>query len=971
MSQRLRLIFLVLLTGRCLGQGLTPEQAVARMKPADGFQVHVAASEPQVRQPVAIDFDERGRLWVLQYLQYPNPVGLKRVQVDRYSRTRYDRVPEPPPKGPRGADRLTILEPDPTKPGLLKPKDFVDGLNLASGFAFGHGGVFVLQVPYLLFYPDRDRNDRPDGDPEVLLEGFGMEDAHSVANSLTWGPDGWLYGCQGSTVTARIRGIEFQQGVWRYHPLTRKFELFCEGGGNSWGLDFDRHGHLLYSTNFGPHILLHAAQGGYFWKQFGKHGDLHNRFAYDHIDHAPHANPRGGHVTTGGIVYRGGQFPKEFEGAYLGGDLLGHEVLWHRLLANGSSFRTRLGGVLLAGNDPWFAPCDVCLGPDGCVYVADWHDQRTAHPDPDAEWDRTNGRVFRISHGKPPSLGPFDMGGFTREQLLAELSGPNQWRVRTARRILAQRRDPELILPLRARLEAASTSELALEYLWTLNACGGLTEEYARGLLSNGSAPIRMWAVQLLGDREHLGEKTREALAQLSRAEKETHTRRQLACTAQRVPGNLGMDLVEGLLGHPIDPSDPQMPKLVWWALERHCLSAPEKSVEILSKLKGPIADYLQPRLARRLVAAGKSECDIACLGFAPTLPMLEAMENGWLERQGNSNTQPAPPLIEAWRTAAAREPAATRLLARAGDLDAIATWTSWVEDSKRPATERAKNLTGLTGVASAASVRDLLTRLVSQEIPLQLAVLAAWQRVGEFADANRLIVQYPTSPKPVQARIRPVLLSRKDWAGVLLDAIRLKAIPAGDFSADEISVVATYQDDQLNRQVRAIWGKIQQPTGEERLAEIRRLNNDLRAGKGDITQGKLLFAAKCGTCHKLGGEGGTIGPDLTQANRSDTQFLLASLVDPSNVIRKEYLTHLVETKRGVTHSGIIVSQGAEGLTLVNAKDERNTIPANEIESLSESPVSLMPESLLKDLTPSQLRDLFAYVQFKHEPGAK
>ena len=215
------------LTGSLCAQGFKPGEAAAKMTVPDGFAVRLVASEPAVRQPVAIDFDERGRLWVMQYLQYPNPAGLRRVKVDRYSRTVYDRIPEPPPKGPKGADRLTIVESDGSA------HDFVSGLNLASAFAFGHGGVFVLQAPYLLFYPDRDRDDVPDRDPDVLLSGFGMEDAHSVANSLTWGPDGWLYGCQGSTVTAKIRGIEFQQGVWRYHPLTRKFELFCEGGGNS------------------------------------------------------------------------------------------------------------------------------------------------------------------------------------------------------------------------------------------------------------------------------------------------------------------------------------------------------------------------------------------------------------------------------------------------------------------------------------------------------------------------------------------------------------------------------------------------------------------------------------------------------------------------------------------------------------------------------------------------------------------
>ncbi len=120
-------------------------------------------------KPVAIEFDDRGRLWVIQYLQYPNPEGLKRTQVDRYSRTIYDRIPEPPPKGPVGADRITILT-DSNSDGIMdQSHDFVSGLNLTSGLAFGHGGLFVLNVPYLLFYPDRNRDDVPDSDPEVLL----------------------------------------------------------------------------------------------------------------------------------------------------------------------------------------------------------------------------------------------------------------------------------------------------------------------------------------------------------------------------------------------------------------------------------------------------------------------------------------------------------------------------------------------------------------------------------------------------------------------------------------------------------------------------------------------------------------------------------------------------------------------------------------------------------------------------------
>ncbi|HEV3120934.1 MAG TPA: PVC-type heme-binding CxxCH protein, partial [Isosphaeraceae bacterium] len=249
------------LQAKALAQGNPPAEAAERMTVAEGLAVRLVASEPLVRQPVAIEFDDRGRLWVIQYLQYPNPSGLRRVYVDRYSRTVYDRKPEPPPRGPQGADRITILE-DRDGDGVMDSShDFVSDLNLASGLAFGYGGVFVIQAPYLLFYPDRNRDDVPDSAPEVLLSGFGIEDAHSVANSLTWGPDGWLYGLQGSTVTAHIRGIVFQQGVWRYHPLSRQFELFSEGGGNMWGLDFDRHGNLFACTNVGGYVMLHALQG--------------------------------------------------------------------------------------------------------------------------------------------------------------------------------------------------------------------------------------------------------------------------------------------------------------------------------------------------------------------------------------------------------------------------------------------------------------------------------------------------------------------------------------------------------------------------------------------------------------------------------------------------------------------------------------------------------------------------------------
>src|SRR5213594_5030509 len=335
----------------------SPEEALKQMQVAEGFEVILVASEPEIRQPLSITFDERGRMWIIQYLQYPTPAGLSPVSVDKFLRTKYDRLPEAPPRGPKGADRITICELSQSDGRAHKFKDYVSGLNLCSGMALGHGGVFVLQPPYLLFYADKNHDDVPDGDPEVLLTGFGMEDAHAVANSLTWGPDGWLYGAQGSTVTAHIRGLEFQQGIWRYHPLTHEFELFAEGGGNTWGLDFDEHGDVLAGTNF-DEKMLHQVQGAYYVKNFGKHGALHNPCSYGYFGHVPYTGYRGGHISIGGIVYQGGSCRAAFHGAYVFANVLDHAVYWARPRPTGSSSTAAFGGALLKTDDELFRPVD-------------------------------------------------------------------------------------------------------------------------------------------------------------------------------------------------------------------------------------------------------------------------------------------------------------------------------------------------------------------------------------------------------------------------------------------------------------------------------------------------------------------------------------------------------------------------------------------------------------------------------------
>jgi hypothetical protein len=199
-------------------------------------------------------------------------------------------------------------------------------------------------------------------------------------------------------------------------------------------------------------------QGAYLVKAFAKHGALHNPHAYGFFDHAPHKNFRGGHVTVGGIVYQGDSFPESFRGKYIAGDLLGHGVYWHDIEPRGSTFQTAHGGELLVANDTWFASTDVTMGPDGAIYVSDWHDSRTAHPDPDAEWDRTNGRIYRIAAKGTKPAASFDFARLSNDELLTLHSHRSQWYVRHARQELARRAAHQPEAPARANDSQPSDS---------------------------------------------------------------------------------------------------------------------------------------------------------------------------------------------------------------------------------------------------------------------------------------------------------------------------------------------------------------------------------------------------------------------------------------------------------------------------------------------------------------------------------
>ncbi|HET6325958.1 MAG TPA: PVC-type heme-binding CxxCH protein [Planctomycetaceae bacterium] len=1017
---------------RVAAQGYSSEVAASKMTPAPGFAVDLVAAEPHVRQPVCIEFDDRGRLWVVQYLQYPNPAGLKRVKVDRYSRTVYDRVPEPPPRGPKGADRITILD-DVNGDGRVdQSRDFVRGLNLTTGIAFGYGGVFVLNVPYLLFYPDRNHDDIPDGDPEVLLSGFGMEDTSSLANSLTWGPDGWLYGTQGTNITAHIRGIDFEQGVWRYQPLTHEFELFCEGGGNSWGLDFDENGQLYFSTNFGGYLMVHGLQGAYYVKQFQKHGELHNPYAFGFFDHVPHQNFQGGHVTVGGLVYQEDLFPASFRGKYIGADLLGHTVNWHTITHEGSTVRTEHGGTLLKANDAWFAPSDVTTGPDGAIYVADWFDKRTAHPDPDADWDKSNGRIYRIRPANRPisslraATNLSGAGGeVSSDKLIEILLHGDGWHSRRALRMLAERRDARIANVLRQRLTRndvvtvagkpgvapravfnipESDPIVALRCLWGAYASGGFDEWLALQMLDHPAEAVRAWTVRLLGDQHNVSEQVEDRLRRLAERENSPVVLAQLACSAKRLPPACGLRIAREVAVNPLSERDPCIPLFVWWAVENHATAAREVAVgtfasrdawrvplirkEIVGRLlkrytaEGTSAGF---RLAANVFAAAPTAADRASLlsNLNEALSMISARpaKNAALgayhdrfavvtpERQHAARRFPKcppelRPVLDAIWTAGSTDPLVLRVACRLGSPEAYRRMVELIAD-RQVSTVRRREILQIVGELGDADCVEPVLAIVRDPRDQALRS-AALKTLGHFDDskiADAVLAEYPRMPVGLQAEGRALLFGRREWARALLARVEQGLIGAADVPTDEVRRVALYQDADLDATVRKLWGNIRAGTTEEKLADIRRLSNDLRAATGNPNAGHELFKKHCATCHVLFGEGTKLGPDLTTANRKDREFLLVSVVDPSVQVRKEFLVYAIETHDGRVITGCVVDQDPSTITLVGPKNDRTKVRRNEIAEMKAMPNSLMPERLLEPLKPQEVRDLFAYLQ--------
>jgi putative membrane-bound dehydrogenase-like protein len=577
---------------------LTPPEAIAKMTVPEGFKVVPFAAEPEIVQPFAFTFDDRGRVWLCENLNYET----------RGSDT-FD-------QGPMG--RIVILE-DTDGDGRMDKKTlFRDRLFFPTGIAFGFGGIYVGSPPNLLFIPDRNKDDVPDGEPEILLDGWGRQDRHETLNSFIWGPDGWLYGLQGVFTHSRVGApgapdeerVPINAGVWRFHPTTKKFEVFAWGTSNPWGMDFNEHGQLFETACVIPH-LWHMIQGGRYHRQAGQHFNPH---IYDDIktiaDHK-HASAHGG-----ARFYLADQFPEEYRGRLFMCNIHQHGVLTDIISRKGSGFSGAHGDDFCMANDNQWLGFNMELGPDGSIYVLDWHDadicgRKVIHGE--------TGRLWRLSYGEAKNP-RFDLSEESDLELanLAIHAG-NEWHSRQARRILQERNGRGVDEDVLEVLVAAMTqpdlpTPNKLRALWTLWVTGALDDKPLIDYLSHEDEYVRAWAIQLLTENGH---GSTEKFADLAKNDPSPVVRLYLASAAQRLSANQSWPILESLTKHESDRDDHNLPLMNWFALEPLVTQDPDRAINLAASAR---VELISRYVARRL----SSEVRPTSAGVATRLDLVK-----------------------------------------------------------------------------------------------------------------------------------------------------------------------------------------------------------------------------------------------------------------------------------------------------------------------------------------------------------
>ncbi len=956
--------------------GLNAKEAAAAMNLPDGFSVTVGAAEPEVKQPIAMAIDDRGHVWIAEAYEYP-------IRA----------------KGDTGRDRILIFEDTNNDGSLDKQSVFAEGLNLVSGLEVGFGGVWVGAAPYLMFIPDRDGDDVPDGEPEILLDGWGLQDTHETLNAFIWGPDGWLYGCHGVFTHSRVGKpgtpdadrVPINCAVWRYHPTRHQFEVFAHGTSNPWGVDFNDHGQAFITACVIPH-LYHIIQGARYQRQGGQHFNPHTYrdivTIADHLHYlgaTPHGgnsksdSAGGGHAHSGAMIYLGDRWPAQYRNQIFMNNIHGQRLNVDVLKPNGSGYVGSHGPDFLLTGDNASQILNLRYGPDGNAWMIDWYDMQACHRKEVELHDRSNGRIYKISYGNDgfsqPTLNLKDASDL---QLAEMVLDANDWYVRHSRRVLQERAvsrkiDPQAIAKLKEIATTSADDTRRLRAAWVLHVTKSLDESLTQTLLSDASPYVRGWAVQMTMESASDNPSSNQIarFAEMAVTDESPIVRLYLASATQKLPMESRWQMLQSLTLHVEDAKDHNLPLMYWYAAEPLAEVDSTRALA-LAMAAGERIPLLREFMLRRIGSGGGATALtvlVQGLGDAQSPSMQLTYIAAIRSALKGQRTVEAPPQWAAVsKSLRASKDDDVRLQAIAlgvtfGDSSAMDAMRTRVVDPSESVDARAVALQSLLDANDSGLVPTLVS-LLADVAPLREAAIRGMAQYDDPAIARELLGAYSGLPPAQRRTALGTLCARAGSGSALLDAIESKSIPGTDLTADLVKQLQFLDDERIDAKLQSVWGTVRQSPADKLalIAKYTALVESTEHPPVDIELGRSVFASTCMKCHKLYGVGIKIGPDLTGSNRSNLEYLLSNIVDPSSVMAKEYRPTVILTDSGRVVNGLVTAESETSITL-QTSDAEATIPKEEIDERREAEQSMMPEDQLKQFSDHQIRSLVAYLR--------
>jgi putative membrane-bound dehydrogenase-like protein len=973
---------------------LSPEETAATAKLPLGFHMQVVAKDPDVQQPIGMCWDSRGRMWVAENYTYAEKERNFDVELH---------------------DRIIILE-DSDHNGTFDKRQvfWSEGKKLTS-IEIGFGGVWAMAPPNLLFIPDQDHDDIPDGPAQVILDGFEDESIrHNLANGLKWGPDGWLYGRHGIQAVSKvgvpgsseIERTDLSCGIWRWHPTRMKLDVVTTGTTNPWGHDWDQNGQLFFINTVIGH-LWHAIPGSHLQRMYGDDADsqtyeLMSQVAdHLHFDSGKEnwsdirkagASPAtdqagGGHAHSGMMIYQAEQWPVEYRNKLFTLNYHGRRINVERLDRQGAGFVGRHEPDMVFLPDPWFRGIELASGPDGSVYVLDWSDIGECHDNDGVH--RHSGVIYRIFYGdQSTAIARKDLRTQTDLELSNQISSSNSWLARQSRLILAERCRNEtlsvdIIRDLIKQAKSDPEPQKRLTSLWTLANCGKDNSSFVLPLLKDSDEHVRIQAIHLLTDPSRNSSDVTDDFEKLLTSETSDLVFLHVASAMQRTQGKRWWNVMAQLCARSSLADDRDYPLMVWYALKQGLNASPNEGIGLLEKLEsndGQIPFRKLLRFAVRLYSSQlpreEVSLDQLLLLASKKSPAFQTevvagMHQGLLGR----HRVKSPKIWKNFSDAVSKHPnAETRdailgLGALFGDGLAAESLSKIVADNKASSEARISALQAMTE-NRVAGIKEIAYKFV-RDRSLGAQAIKSILELGNAEDAQKVLSMFFEKSNP-SAAIKEVVLAglvrRRDYLPVLFELVESGKVPAEVIDAASLRQMQMLGDEAINSKLSKLWPQTNL-IGKERLTQIHALEAKLTIealSEANLGRGRTTWNKLCSSCHKLYGQGGLIGPELTGAQRTNLRYWTENVLDPSGAVAANYRVTLFLIDDGSLVTGVIASEDDATVTVQTVK-EKVVIEKDTIEQRKTSTQSLMPEGLLDALDDSQRRDLVAYLMHSRQ----